>query len=220
MTDKATWWSVTAFNDEIELLEKGEFPSYVKAVYGGKEECPDTKRLHFQGAIQLRSQQRLSTLKKWLPTAHFEIARNKDAIKKYAMKEETAVGPKTEKINDIEHISVEKIMLKLADEWDSDVYNEYIEQLGDDIKEAFKSAYWHTARNILRKYPDYRKVCHIFARSDVITLWDRTRSVWLGLESESNSITLSPPGPEIISEELVYNAHETEVCPQTQSGTS
>lgn len=217
MTDKATWWSVTAFNQEIDLLEKGEFPSYVKAVYGGREECPDTKRLHFQGAVQLRSQQRLSTLKKWLPTAHFEVARNKDAIKKYAMKEETAVGPKTEKINDIEHITVEKIMLKMADEWDSDVYSEYLEEFKDDVKEAFKSAYWHTVRSILRKYPDYRKVCNIFARADVVTLWDRTRTVWLAVATESNSITLSASGPEIISNEIVQNAHDEEeaVSPQT-----
>jgi len=215
MTDKATWWSVTAYNDEIAMLEKGEFPTYVKAVYGGREECPETKRIHFQGAIQLRSQQRLGTLKKWLPTAHFEVARNKDAIKKYAMKEETAVGPKTEKINEVEHISVEKIMLKLADEWDPDVYAEYIEQYTDDLKEAFKQSYWHTARNILRKNPDYRKVCHIFARSDVITLWDRTRSVWLAVKDEGNSITPEAPGSELISLDIVQPCTNVEPPPES-----
>lgn len=199
MTDRGTWWSVTAFNDEISLLEDSkQYPSYVKKVYGGKEECPDTKKIHFQGALQLRSQQRLGTLKKWLPTAHFEIARNKDALQKYAMKEETAVGQKTERVNEVEHISVEKILLKLADEWDSEIYDEYLDQLGDP-KEAFKSSYWHAVRAILRSAEEYRKVCHLFARADVITLWDRTRKVWLEV-SEGNSIT---PSAQQFSQELV-----------------
>lgn len=204
MTDKATWWSVTAYNDEISLLESGELPSYVKKVYGGREECPETKRIHFQGAIQLKSQQRLGTLKKWLPTAHFEVAHNKDALKKYAMKSDTAVGEKSERQNDIEHITVEKILEKLADVWDNEFYIEQLEKYGSDIKEAFKQSYWHTVRVILSDDSDYRKVCHIFARADVITLWDRTRSVWLGLKStEGNSITPSASGSEKVSEPIV-----------------
>jgi len=95
MSDKATWWSVTAFGDEILLLEDpSRFPSWVAKVYGGREECPDTKSIHFQGALQLHTQQRLSKLKSWLPTAHFEIARKVEALKKYAMKSETAVSEK------------------------------------------------------------------------------------------------------------------------------
>lgn len=206
MSDKSTWWSVTAFNDEIQLLEKGEFPDYVQRVYGGKEECPETKKIHFQGAVQCRRQVRLTQLKKWLPTAHFEIAHNKEALKKYAMKEETAIGPKTERQNEVELITVEKLMYKLADEWDNDIYAEYLEQCKDDVKEAFKSAYWHTARSILSSYPEYRKVCHLFARADVITLWDRTRGVWLKARG-GNSITPpaleETPRSELISEQEV-----------------
>ena len=51
-TRKSTWWSVTAYNDEIESME-GNFPEWVKAVYGGRETCPTTGRLHFQGALAL-----------------------------------------------------------------------------------------------------------------------------------------------------------------------
>ena len=201
--NKGTWWSVTAYNDDIKLIESGEFPSYVKKVYGGREECPETK-----GCIQLRSQQRMKKLKEWLPTAHFEVARQKDCLVRYAMKEETAIGPKTVRENNIEHITVEKIMMKLADEWDIDVFSEYLEEYKDDVKEAFKSAYWHTVRSIFSSNPDYRKVCHIFARADVITLWDRTRGVWLKIQDEANSITASAnPGSDevakIISELVV-----------------
>jgi len=223
-SDKSTWWSVTAFNGEIELLEKGEFPDYIQKVYGGKEECPDTKKIHFQGAVQCRRQVRLTQLKKWLPTAHFEIAHNKDALKKYAMKEETAIGPKTERQNEIPLITVERILYKLAEVWDADLYLKYVEE---DPKDAFKSAYWSTVREILSDFPEYRKVCHIFARADVITLWDRTRGVWLNLsQEEANSITASPPdilpGSEVFSNDLVSNAQvfPSQSCsPPTPKGT-
>jgi len=95
MSDKATWWSVTAFGDEILLLEDiSGYPHWVATVYGGREECPETKSVHFQGALQCYSQQRLAKLKSWLPTAHFEIARKVEALKKYAMKSETAISEK------------------------------------------------------------------------------------------------------------------------------
>lgn len=111
MTDKSTWWSVTAYNDEIELLESNEFPDFVVKVFGGREKCPTTGRIHFQGAVQCRSQQRFSALKKWLPTAHWEPAKNKDALQKYAMKADTAIGDKEERTNTVEMITMEKLMI-------------------------------------------------------------------------------------------------------------
>lgn len=97
-TSRGTWWSVTAFNDELQLLEdamKGEkeVPEWVRAIHGGREKCPRTGKDHFQGAINT-SQVRMSKMKKWLPTSHLELARNKYKLVKYVMKEETAVGEK------------------------------------------------------------------------------------------------------------------------------
>lgn len=105
MTDmsngRSTWWSVTAFGaDEIaQLHEQGNYPRIVKKVYGGTEMCPTTQREHFQGAIQLHSVQRLAALKRWLPTAHLEPAKNSEALKRYAMKEDTAIEEKQERFN-------------------------------------------------------------------------------------------------------------------------
>lgn len=100
-TMRATCWSVTAFNDEIERLEKRlEVPDYIKEIVGGVEACPDTGKLHFQGMLVCLHQVRMSKIKKWLPTAHLEICRNKEDLKKYVLKSETAVGPKVEWVSE------------------------------------------------------------------------------------------------------------------------
>lgn len=97
-SNKSSWWSITAFNEEAKLLVASQqgnvaFPDFVKELYGGMEKCPSTGKEHFQGALHT-SHVRMSQVKKWLPTAHLEVARNKEALKKYAMKEETATDCK------------------------------------------------------------------------------------------------------------------------------
>jgi len=98
---KATWWSITVFDvQEIEMCQKSQmFPLWCRSVYGGLEKCPDTERLHFQGAIQAHRQVRFTQVKAWLPKAHIEAAKDVAALKKYAMKSETAVGEKTVRTN-------------------------------------------------------------------------------------------------------------------------
>lgn len=103
-TIKASWWSITAYNEEAHLLEayrKGEkpLPEFVKKLYGGLEECPKTKALHFQGALNT-PQIRMSQLKSWMPTVHWEKAKSVEALKRYALKEETAIGQKSITVNE------------------------------------------------------------------------------------------------------------------------
>lgn len=117
-TVKSNWWSVTAYNDEIELLIKAqngdlETPPYVKEIHGGIEECPTTKRQHFQGALRTDSI-RMSQLKKWLPTAHLEKARRHEALVAYALKAETAVGEKQSSVLST-HMSPDKLVCQLIE---------------------------------------------------------------------------------------------------------
>lgn len=189
MANKSTWWSVTAFGDEIPLLENSEFPEFVAKVHGGREECPETKREHFQGAVQCRRQVRLAQLKGWLPRAHFEPARDRLALKKYVMKAETAVGEKTTQENTVQHVSMESLMIKMANYWDEEEYIQ-IWNKEENHKLAFKYCYWRMVNLILEECPEYRKVCQLFARSDTVSLWENTRSTWLKV-AEGYSIT--PP---------------------------
>ena len=91
---RAGCWSVTAFNDEIELIQdKNKWPPFVKSLAGGLEKGKEGT-LHFQGCLKLYTTQRLSALKKWLPTAHLEPAKAPEKLHAYAMKLDTAVGEK------------------------------------------------------------------------------------------------------------------------------
>lgn len=97
---KSSWWSITSFDEgEWERMQDiKSFPAFVKAVYGGLEECPDTGRKHFQGALNTQHV-RFTQVKNWLGKAHIEKAIKPDSLIKYAMKEETAVGEKVKNSN-------------------------------------------------------------------------------------------------------------------------
>lgn len=67
-------WCFTDFGgaeDEFPSID----PREVKYLVAQKEVCPDTGRIHWQGYIQVVKKQRLSTVRKLLPGAHFEAAR-------------------------------------------------------------------------------------------------------------------------------------------------
>ena len=177
-TDKSTWWSVTAYNSEIELLETTEsYPAFVLKVYGGRETCPETGRLHFQGALHCRSQQRMSAIKKWLPTAHLEQARSDEAIKKYAMKLETAAGDKIVRQSSRVYLSMSDALTIIGK------YNMYVDPIEysvehncKDSKDALKSMYWDAVRTHLEedKYDDIS----LFSQPQMISAWSNTSTVW------------------------------------------
>lgn len=198
---KATLWSVTAFNSEIELLEAKEFPDYVKKVYGGREVCPETGTLHFQGMIKCLHQVRLSKLKKWLPTAHLEIARDGDALEKYVMKSETAVGPKRIVENDN---SAHGFAFAIAKE----IVNEVTWKWDEELCEAVESEDWRhwTEKEWIpwfdkaRFYMLKRAPASFFKFQNLPfrKLWCETAVVWIEavLESRENLVVPTPERSE------------------------
>lgn len=192
-TDKATHWLVTGFSGEIVMLETPEqWPPFVKKVYGGREICPTSGREHFQGHIQCNAQQRFSALKKWLPTAHLEVARDAQASMKYAMKEETSSGEKRVVDNPRPFVTDRMALEKLADVCpqfcNCKTYPD--KQLCFDDKEDF----WHRVREILIAEPD---LCGLYGKPDLYRLWNNTKSVWFHRKKTRDSITPSPDGWEL-----------------------
>jgi len=98
---KTTQWAFTAYEDQWKLFEAMD-PGIKK--WGWQvEECPDTKRLHYQGYILLYKQQRFSYVIGLIPGVHIQKARNWKALLNYCCKLETRV-PGTvpvEYVNDI-----------------------------------------------------------------------------------------------------------------------
>lgn len=158
---KSTWWSVTAFNEDIQTIQ-GEMPAWVRAVYGGLEECPKTGTKHFQGAVQARQQIRMVQLKQWLPKAHLEPARSAEALKKYAMKEETSAGEKTVRENSVKFYSADKICLLLAEQ---------------SISQTDRQTdnYWPRVRAILKESPE---LAGQLMNPTLKGFYTKTASVW------------------------------------------
>lgn len=174
-TDKATWWSVTAYGDEILLLEDAtKYPPDVVKVYGGREECPTTGREHFQGCVQLRRQQRLKWFKSWLPTAHLETARSSEALKKYAMKADTATGDKLERINTVKYYSADEICLLIGSKVTDDIMLR-----SADHKDWFKASI-----NILLR--ENVKLASQLMNPSLRNFWCDTALVWIDKSREES----------------------------------
>lgn len=120
VTARSATWSCTAWDDEIPLLkDKVNWPIFVAGVAGGLEKCPKSGRIHYQAAVFLNNTQRFAALKKWLPKAHWEPARNRKELLDYCMKKETAVAEK-EVIGsmppDRTFLRTDQVLTRIADE--------------------------------------------------------------------------------------------------------
>nr|WPR18774.1 MAG: replication polyprotein [Owegonang virus 13] len=91
MGDRGTCWSITINNPTAEEL-KPSLPA--QWVLQGQMEKGKEGTEHFQGMLTT-PQVRFSAVKKVLPRAHIELARNKQALAQYIRKEETRNGEYT-----------------------------------------------------------------------------------------------------------------------------
>jgi len=165
---KSIWWCITAYDKDIALCE-GTLPEFVRSILGGRETCPKTGRLHFQGALQCFEQVRGAKIKSWLPTAHLEAARKVEALKKYAMKAETAAGEKVVRKNSIPHYTAHEICLLLA-----------------QTSRQTDTGFWPRARIILRETPE---LAGQLMNPSLRGFFEKTQEVWM----ERAAIVLQQP---------------------------
>jgi len=194
MSTKSIWWSITAFDDEIALCE-GTLPEFVKEIYGGRENCPTTGKLHFQGALRCFEQVRMAKLKSWLKKAHLEPARSSEALKKYAMKEETSAGVKVIRENPVPHYTAQQICLLLA-----------------QTSRQTDKDFWWRARSILRQTPG---LAGQLMNPSLRGFYEKTQDVWL----EQVAIVLQQP-TAICScgKDECAECFEKEICVESING--
>lgn len=201
---KGTWWGpCTTFNEvEIACLQESDrYPEWVQAVHGGLEKCPDTGRVHFQGAIQCKRQVRFSALKQWLPTTHIELAVSKEAVAKYCMKKETAVGEKVVRENLTEYWPMDRLFMEIAKHaldyrptFDAMIIDGKV-----SLSKVVDAEFWNSANCIIDKEP-FR--VSMFATPQVKTIWSKTRKTWISKAAEverGDSITPPADPPESAS---------------------
>lgn len=101
MSIRGTCWSVTWYppTDSMNYeVSKAEIEAYSKRqlapgwkLQGQMEQCPDTKRYHFQAMLKT-PQVRCSAVINAMDKAHIELAKNKSALASYVTKEESRVA--------------------------------------------------------------------------------------------------------------------------------
>lgn len=199
MTDRQTrsgCWCITSFDEDewCKLDGIDKFPHFVKRVWGGIEECPTSKRKHYQAAVET-TYCRFSQIKGWLPKAHIERALKKEMLIKYAMKEETSIGEKKEKSND-KYFQLEDVMKLLGktfvtlEEQNVKIYK-YSFVGGKDVYSfdgevdipGYEKNYWIVVRAIL---PERPYLCGILANPQTYRLWKNTAQVWIDFVGDSD----------------------------------
>lgn len=179
--ERASWWSITINNpteEDRNRLAKQNLPSFVKSIRC-QDEVGDEGTLHIQGAVNT-TQTRFSAMKLWLPRAHIEVARNREALLNYVQKQETAVAGTRQVVIQADYLTMDKALLAIAShqmdftEW----FN--TESLENKRKDhAFeKQEYWRAVRLILQNQP---KAVGLFTNPQLERAWVNTRGVWIDL---------------------------------------
>lgn len=193
--ERSQWWSVTCYGDNISIIENVElYPNCVKQIHGGREKCPDTGREHFQGAVECNGQQRATFFRNWLPGVHFEKARCKEALKKYALKQDTAVGVKASIENPKKFFSLDGILLELGhahnylgQQWVCNVIEKHgrAEHVIGTSEEAI---FWQLTVQVMRKHGKH--LASGLANPAVRKMWLNTSEFWI---DEARSAELATP---------------------------
>lgn len=152
-TVKASWWFITAYNEDIEFLEAvvdgtREWPENWRKLFGGNETAPTTGRLHGQFTLNTATMRR-SQVVKLLTQSWVRVCKDKDASVKYCLKELTSAGPKREAVNN-KFMTVEGLLMLLGHEmnkWLKDEFEIPSEEYVND------NGYVFLARRIVYRMP-------------------------------------------------------------------
>lgn len=182
---RGTVWSLTIFDpEEYHILQtKDAWPGWLRQAKGQEEVAPTTGKHHWQCMIQTE-QVRASSIKKLLPTAHIEIARNRHGLKNYVGKKETAVeGTQFDVSNDKEYLALHQQLEMLAVAYLE--HEDDIKKILEELKptEWDKKVFWFLANVILEADPTRASM---LANPALERMWVNTRGTWVALAREAS----------------------------------
>lgn len=186
-TGKASWWSITINNPteaDYDALEQENWPSFVKRVKYQTEQGAEGT-IHVQGAVNT-TQVRFSAVKKWLPRAHIEAAKDKAALLKYVEKKDTQVS--TLPSGDIqkapgEFMTMEKCLVAFVKYYNIvkakkcyDIHDDSNWILLHKTAEQIETdMYWDAVNLYLRDRPE---LISVLSNPQMMRAWLHTRPVW------------------------------------------
>lgn len=164
---RATYWGPCTINnpteDDRKLLSNP--PDFVKKVEGqdevGKEGTP-----HIQFYVICKSQQRGSAMKKWLPRAHWEVARNKQAVIQYCTKTDTKVDG-----TGFAHESkVEYITPSVFPRWLANYFTEHFVSTGTTALPEAADAHWAAEWSVRHATLNGYNILHLWVQLRKVTV--------------------------------------------------
>lgn len=195
--ERASNWSITINNPtEEERKALAEPPTFVKKVMY-QDEVGAEGTLHIQGYVS-SAQVRFSQIKKWLPRAHIEVARDKNALMKYVQKQDTSVEG-TQKTVETEYLTMDKALRAIAqvkkDNGISIDGDKYLESSRSEKKELVKDEFWKCVNLVLKEKPGQ---VGLFTNPQMERAWINTRTVWINFVAQEYN---APTGQEEASPE-------------------
>lgn len=209
---RGSWWGPCTLNNPTEQDRQtihGPAPRWLRMIKG-QDEIGDNGTLHIQFVVNTR-QIRMSQLKAWLPRAHFELARNENAVANYCAKGPTSV-PDTQfehnYVNENANKTMADIMLMIADAADqlSERTRERLAKQDEQGKimykpqEVFKLEYWDSVEMLLC---EDENLVGLLTQPQYERAWVNTRKVWfikLNLDRQTRiSLVQEPPRNEIVN---------------------
>lgn len=181
MADKSTRWAFTAFENEWPLFQT--MPDVVAEWEWQPEECPDTKRKHYQGYIRTKRQVRFAQLRAILPGVHLEIARNWDALVQYCRKDKTKAGASVHQTNASKAMTMADALTRLAAHATSLYWCQ-------DYEQRVTNEYWAAVNEILSIEPN---VVGLYTQPQYLRAWEHTHRIWCDRAAELLEMSLEEP---------------------------
>lgn len=149
---QSRWWIGTLHDPTEEHRSATWLPCERVQAYAGQiERCPTSGRLHLQFVVRLTKNTLFTTVKKWAPTAHWEVCRSPKDAWAYCQKEETRVeGPWVEGAPDLRSRRDERLLVatsalagkslaEVCDELDCSIYQvPQVKRAMDLLTEPYK----------------------------------------------------------------------------------
>lgn len=176
---KSSWWSITSFDEDEwdRMKQPDKYPAFVKAVYGGLEEGTESKKKHFQGALNTQHV-RFSQVKSWLSKSHIEKGMKPESLVKYAMKSETAIEEKVKRSNPRTFLEHHDLCEHIAYYGIPAIYREKKYEQAETntiIPDATESMFWNGVSHIIFIRPDLSAPLSKFN----MNFWLKTADTWL-----------------------------------------
>lgn len=194
-TDKSTRWQFTAYQDQWDLFK--EIPDIVAEWMWQTETCPNTGKLHYQGCIRTKSQQRHKAMRCILPGVHIEVARNWEALVLYCKKEDTRVeGSFVKEVNTRRYLKFHDALIRVANAYVDEYANvanamatldfDNAILLADVDRDKTDTVCFHKAvEQLCSIYPED---ISLYSNPQLIRAWKMCRGLWLRMSACANDV--------------------------------